>query len=177
LQRLSGVATLTRAFADRMKGTRCRLLDTRKTTPGHRVLEKEAVLLGGGVNHRMGLFDGILIKDNHLAAAGGIAVAVRRARSGAHALLRVEVEVDTLAQLEEVLALPVDMVLLDNMDVHKLRKAVALRDKRNPRVLLEASGGITLDNVGAIAQSGVDYLSVGALTHSARSVDIGLDAA
>jgi nicotinate-nucleotide pyrophosphorylase (carboxylating) len=177
MQRLSGVATLTRQFSERLAGTGCALLDTRKTTPGHRLLEKEAVVLGGGKNHRLGLYDGILIKDNHVAAAGGIAAAVRAARSGAHPLLRIEVEVDTLAQLEEALASPVDMVLLDNMDLPQLRRAVALRNARKPSVLLEASGGITLDNVWAIARSGVDYLSVGALTHSARSVDIGLDAA
>ena len=177
MQRLSGIATLTRQFSERLVGTQCALLDTRKTTPGHRILEKEAVLLGGGKNHRMGLYDGILIKDNHVAAAGGIGPAVRAARAGAHALLRIEVEVDTLAQLEEALEGMVDMVLLDNMNVPTLRRAVALRDARKPSVLLEASGGITLDNVWTIARSGVDYLSVGALTHSARSVDIGLDTA
>jgi nicotinate-nucleotide pyrophosphorylase (carboxylating) len=176
MQRLSGIATLTRQYSERLSGTRCALLDTRKTTPGHRILEKEAVLLGGGKNHRMGLSDGVLIKDNHVAAAGGIAPAVRAARAGAHALLRIEVEVDTLAQLEEALDSAADMVLLDNMDLAELRRAVALRDARKPAVLLEASGGITLDNVWAIARSGVDYLSVGAVTHSARSVDIGLDA-
>ncbi len=176
MQRLSGVATLTRKFSEQLAGTRCRLLDTRKTTPGHRILEKEAVVLGGGKNHRMGLFDGILIKDNHVAAAGGIGPAIRAARAGAHALLRIEVEVDTLDQLDEALGLPVDVVLLDNMDVHTLKKAVARRDAANPRILLEASGGITLENVSAIAKTGVDYLSVGALTHSARAVDIGLDA-
>jgi nicotinate-nucleotide pyrophosphorylase (carboxylating) len=176
MQRLSGVATLTRRFSERIAQTGCRLLDTRKTTPGHRVLEKEAVRLGGGQNHRMGLFDGVLIKDNHLAAAGGLAAAVLRARAGAHALLRIEVEVDSLAQLEVALALPVDIVLLDNMDVHTLASAVARRNAVNPRVLLEASGGITLDNVLETASTGVDYLSVGALTHSARAVDIGLDA-
>jgi nicotinate-nucleotide pyrophosphorylase (carboxylating) len=177
MQRLSGVATLTRQFSEQIAGTRCRLLDTRKTAPGHRLLEKEAVRLGGGKNHRMGLYDGVLIKDNHVAAAGGIVPAVVRARSGAHALLGIEVEVDTLAQLEEALALPVDVVLLDNMDIHSLKLAVARRDALNPRVLLEASGGITLKNVLAIARTGVDYLSVGALTHSARAVDIGLDIA
>jgi nicotinate-nucleotide pyrophosphorylase (carboxylating) len=176
MQRLSGVATLTRQFSQKLKGTRCALLDTRKTTPGHRLLEKQAVVLGGGKTHRMGLYDGILIKDNHVAAAGGISEAVHAARSGAHALLRIEVEVDTLAQLAEALDAPVDMVLLDNMDVPSLKRAVALRNARKPAVLLEASGGITLDNVWEIARSGVDYLSVGALTHSARSVDIGLDA-
>jgi nicotinate-nucleotide pyrophosphorylase (carboxylating) len=176
LQRLSGIATLTRKFSERLTGTGCQLLDTRKTTPGHRLLEKEAVLAGGGKNHRLGLYDGVLIKDNHVAAAGGITEAVRAARSGMHALLRIEVEVDTLAQLAEALGSPVDMVLLDNMDPVTLKRAVALRDARRPSVLLEASGGINLDNVWEIARSGVDYLSVGALTHSAPSVDIGLDA-
>jgi nicotinate-nucleotide pyrophosphorylase (carboxylating) len=176
LQRLSGIATLTRKFSERLTGTGCQLIDTRKTTPGHRLLEKEAVLAGGGKNHRLGLYDGVLIKDNHVAAAGGITEAVRAARSGMHALLRIEVEVDTLAQLAEALECPVDMVLLDNMDAATLKRAVALRDARRPSVLLEASGGINLDNVWEIARSGVDYLSVGALTHSAPSVDIGLDA-
>jgi len=176
LQRLSGVATLTRKFADALAGTSCRVLDTRKTTPGARVLEKAAVRAGGGTNHRMGLFDGVLIKDNHVAAAGSVAEAVRRARAGAHALLRVELEVDTLAQLEEAFALPVDIVLLDNMSLDQLREGVALRAARRPSLLLEASGGVRLETVRAIAETGVDFVSAGALTHSAKSVDIGLDA-
>jgi nicotinate-nucleotide pyrophosphorylase (carboxylating) len=176
LQRLSGIATLTGAFAKAIEGTGCRLLDTRKTSPGQRLLDKAAVLAGGGHNHRMGLFDGILIKDNHIAAAGGLSEAVTRARAGAHALLRIEVEVDSLAQLEEALALPVDVVLLDNMSLEDLRRAVERRNSLKPGVLLEASGGVRLENVRAIAETGVDFISSGALTHGARAVDIGLDA-
>ncbi len=176
LQRLCGVATLTRKFADALAGSPCRLLDTRKTTPGARGREKAAVRAGGGHNHRLGLFDGVLIKDNHVAAAGGVAEAVRRARAGAHALLRVELEVDSLAQLEEAFALPVDIVLLDNMTLEQLSEAVALRRAKRPSLLLEASGGVRLDTVRAIADTGVDFVSVGVLTHGARAVDLGLDA-
>ncbi len=176
LQRLSGIATLTRAFAKAIEGTGCRLLDTRKTSPGHRVLDKAAVRAGGGRNHRMGLFDGILIKDNHIAAAGGLSQAVQRARAGAHALLRIELEVDSLSQLEEALGLPVDIVLLDNMSLADLRTAVERRAIRKPGLLLEASGGVQLETVRAIAQTGVDFISAGMLTHGARAVDIGLDA-
>ena len=175
LQRLSGIATLTRAFAKAIEGTGCRLLDTRKTSPGHRLLDKAAVRAGGGRNHRMGLFDGILIKDNHIAAAGSLAEAVTRARAGAHALLRIEVEVDSLAQLEEAMGLPVDIVLLDNMSIADLRLAVERRSVRKPGLLLEASGGVRLENVRAIAETGVDFISAGVLTHGARAVDIGLD--
>ena len=177
LQRLSGVATLTRRFVERLEGTGCRLLDSRKTTPGHRLLEKAAVRAGGGHNHRMGLFDGILLKDNHLAAAGGLGPALLAARSRGGALLRIEVEVDTLAQLDEALALGVEIVLLDNFEPAALREAVARRNARSPRTLLEASGGVGLETVGEIARTGVDFASAGVLTHGARSVDIGLDAA
>ncbi len=175
LQRLSGVATLTAAYAQELAGTRCRLLDTRKTTPGWRALEKAAVRAGGGHNHRMGLFDGILIKDNHVAAAGGVRQAVEAARRGAGALLKVELEVDTLDQLREALALGVEVVLLDNMKPETLKAAVKLRDELSPRTLLEASGGVRRETVGAIARTGVDFVSAGALTHSAPAVDIGLD--
>ena len=176
LQRLAGIATLTRAFAKAIEGTGCRLLDTRKTSPGHRLLDKAAVRAGGGRNHRMGLFDGILIKDNHIAAAGGLSQAVQRARAGAHALLRVELEVDSLAQLDEALGLPVDIVLLDNMSLADLRTAVERRSIRRPGLPLEASGGVRLETVRAIAETGVDFISAGVLTHGARAVDIGLDA-
>lgn len=176
LQRLAGIATLTRAFAKAIEGTGCRLLDTRKTSPGQRQLDKAAVLAGGGRNHRMGLFDGILIKDNHIAAAGGLSQAVQRARAGAHALLRVELEVDSLAQLDEALGLPVDIVLLDNMSLADLRTAVERRSIRRPGLPLEASGGVRLETVRAIAETGVDFISAGVLTHGARAVDIGLDA-
>jgi nicotinate-nucleotide pyrophosphorylase (carboxylating) len=177
LQRLSGVATLTRRFVDAAAGFPARILDTRKTTPGWRLLEKCAVRAGGGTNHRTGLYDGILIKDNHLAGLGGD---VRRAVEAARAFpgnagLPVEVEVDTLDQLEVALAVRADIVLLDNMSVEQLRAAVARRDAAAPGVRLEASGGVTLSTVRDIAATGVDRISVGALTHSAAALDIGLD--
>jgi nicotinate-nucleotide pyrophosphorylase (carboxylating) len=177
LQRLSGVATLTRAFVDAAGGHRAQLLDTRKTTPGWRLLEKYAVRCGGGVNHRVGLYDGVLIKDNHLAGLGGD---VRRAVEAARAYpgnagLPVEVEVDTLEQLEHALAVRADIVLLDNMPPDLLRAAVARRDAVAPGVLLEASGGVNLRTVREIAATGVDRISVGALTHSAPALDVGLD--
>lgn len=177
LQRLSGVATLTTGFVSAVAGTRAKILDTRKTTPGWRLLEKYAVRCGGGANHRVGLYDGILIKDNHLAGLGGD---VRRAVEAARAYpgnagLPVEVEVDTLEQLEVALAVRADIVLLDNMTTDQLRTAVARRDAVAPGVLLEASGGVNLTTVRAIAETGVDRISVGALTHSAPALDIGLD--
>ncbi|HXG79496.1 MAG TPA: carboxylating nicotinate-nucleotide diphosphorylase, partial [Methyloceanibacter sp.] len=172
LNRLSGIATLTAAFVKAVEGTEARIACTRKTTPGLRVLEKYAVRAGGGVNHRFGLYDAALIKDNHIAAAGGIAEALRRFYAGRRHLVKVEVEVDTLDQLDEALKFPIDAVLLDNMDVETLKKAVKLAEGR---VLTEASGGITLDNVREIALTGVDLISVGALTHSARSLDSSLE--
>jgi nicotinate-nucleotide pyrophosphorylase (carboxylating) len=175
MQRLSGVATLTRRYVERLSGTGCQLLDTRKTTPGHRYLEKQAVRLGGGKNHRMGLFDGVLIKDNHIAAAGGLRRAVEAVRRSGPALLRVEVEVDDLSQLREALKIGAELVLLDNFDLNQLREAVALRDRLHPGTRLEASGGVSLGTVSAIASTGVDFVSAGALTHSAPSVDLGLD--
>ena len=171
LQRLSGVASLTRTFVSLVAGTGVTILDTRKTTPGLRRLEKAAVVHGGGCNHRYGLSDGILIKDNHIIAAGGITAAVRAARSG-NAMLRVEVEVDTLDQLDEALAAGADGLLLDNMGPDLLRAATA---KARGRAWTEASGGVNLSTVRALAECGVDYISIGALTHSAPSVDIGLD--
>jgi nicotinate-nucleotide pyrophosphorylase (carboxylating) len=172
LQRLSGIATLTRRMADALEGTSCRLLDTRKTTPLWRFLEKAAVAHGGGANHRYGLSDGILIKDNHVVAAGGVREAVRRARSLASHLLRIEVEVDTLGQLEEALDSGADIVLLDNFSLDMMRRAV---ERNHGKVLLEVSGGVALETVRAIAETGVDFVSCGALTHSARAIDIGLD--
>ena len=173
LQRLSGVATMTRRFVDAVAGTGATLVDTRKTTPGMRSLEKAAVRAGGGSNHRIGLFDGILIKDNHLAAVGGdVALAVRRARTGAPHTLRVEVEIDDLAQLEPAIAAGAHIVMLDNMDVRTMRSAV---ERTGGRVLLEASGGVRLETVRAIAETGVDLISVGALTHSAPALDISLE--
>jgi nicotinate-nucleotide pyrophosphorylase (carboxylating) len=176
VQRLSGVATLTARFVKAVQGTGAQILDTRKTTPGWRRLEKYAVTCGGGRNHRLGLFDSILIKDNHLAALrheapNAIAAAVQRARA-AYPRLKVEVEADTLEQVDQALAAGADSILLDNMDLGQLRQAV---QKCAGRVPTEASGGINLDTVGPIAQTGVNFISVGALTHSARAVDIGLD--
>jgi nicotinate-nucleotide pyrophosphorylase (carboxylating) len=175
-QRLSGVATLTARFVEAVAGTRARILDTRKTTPGWRQLEKYAVATGGGLNHRFGLFDRILIKDNHLAALrleppNPIAAAVRRARER-YPQLEVEVEADTLEQVEQALLARADIILLDNMTVENLRAAVWLV---NGRAKTEASGGVSIGSVRAIAETGVDFISVGALTHSARASDIALD--
>jgi nicotinate-nucleotide pyrophosphorylase (carboxylating) len=172
LGRLSGIATLTAAYVAAIEGTRARIVETRKTTPGLRALEKYAVRCGGGMNHRFGLYDAVLVKDNHIAAAGGLANTLKKLRVRLGHLVRIEVEVDTLDQLEEALRFPVDAVLLDNMDVETLTSAVALV---KGRVVTEASGGVTLENVGAIAKTGVDLISVGALTHSARSLDSSLE--
>ena len=171
LMRLCGVATITRRYAQALAGTKTRLLDTRKTTPGMRELEKAAVRAGGGFNHRGALFDGILVKDNHAAAAGGIGEAVRRARAQAHPLLKVEAEVSTPQHIEEALEAGADMLLLDNLDDDELRKAV---QQVRGRVPVEASGGMTLDRLPRVAATGVDYVSVGALTHSAPAVDLSL---
>ena len=178
LGRLCGIATLTRAYVEAVAGTGARIADTRKTTPGLRALEKHAVVCGGGVNHRFGLDDAILIKDNHVAVCGGVAQAVRRARAAAGHLMKVEVEVDGLDQLDQALALidegvGPDVVMLDNFGLNDLREAVA---RTAGRATLEASGGVTLQTVRAIAETGVDVISVGALTHSAPSLDVGLDA-
>jgi nicotinate-nucleotide pyrophosphorylase (carboxylating) len=170
LGRLSGIATLTRRYVDAVAGTGVAILDTRKTTPGLRVLEKHAVACGGGRNHRFGLDDGVLVKDNHLHAAGSVATAVERLRAAS--TLPVEIECDTLAQVEEALAAEVDAILLDNMTVDDLVAAVA---RVRGRARVEASGGITLENVRAIAETGIDEISVGALTHSARSLDLSLE--
>jgi nicotinate-nucleotide pyrophosphorylase (carboxylating) len=172
LGHLSGIASLTRAYVQAVDGTDARVVCTRKTTPGLRVLEKYAVRCGGGANHRFGLDDAVLIKDNHLAVAGGVRTAVERARAAVGHTVKIELEVDTLEQLEEGLAVGIDAVLLDNMDVAILRTAVALVDGR---CVTEASGGISLDNAASVAATGVDLLSVGALTHSAPSFDVSLD--
>ncbi len=174
LGRLSGIATLTRTYVRAVEGTKARIADTRKTTPGLRALEKYAVRCGGGMNHRYGLDDAILIKDNHVAACGGVGEAVRRARAFAGHLMKVEVEVDGLHQLAEALAEGPDVVMLDNFSLQDLREAVALTAGR---AVLEASGGVSLQTVRAMAETGVDVISVGALTHSAPSLDVGLDAA
>jgi len=171
LQRLSGIATMTRRYTEALAGTRTRLLDTRKTTPGMRALEKAAVRAGGGLNHRGALFDGILVKDNHAAVAGGIGEAVRRARAAAHPLFKVEAEVSTPEQIDDALRAGADMLLLDNLGDDELRRAV---QQVAGRVPLEASGGMTLDRLPRVAATGVDYVSVGALTHSAPAVDLSL---
>jgi nicotinate-nucleotide pyrophosphorylase (carboxylating) len=172
LGHLSGIASLTARYVAAVNGTKARIACTRKTTPGLRAFEKYAVRAGGGVNHRFGLYDAVLVKDNHIAAAGGLAEALTRVRMRSGHMVKIEVEVDSLAQLEQALGFPVDAVLLDNMDPAALTTAVALVDGR---VLTEASGGVNLDTVGKIAASGVDLISVGALTHSAPSLDLGLD--
>jgi nicotinate-nucleotide pyrophosphorylase (carboxylating) len=169
---MSGIATLTRRFVDAVAGTRARIVDTRKTTPGLRAFEKYAVRCGGGANHRSGLYDAVLIKDNHIVAAGGIEAAIAGARAHAGHTLKIEVEVDDLDALAKALAFPIDAVLLDNMAPETLRRAVAMVDGR---VVTEASGGITLESVRGIAESGVDLISIGVLTHSAPILDIGLD--
>jgi nicotinate-nucleotide pyrophosphorylase (carboxylating) len=169
LGRLCGIATLTRLFVDAVAGTGATILDTRKTTPGLRQLEKAAVRCGGGTNHRLGLHDGILVKDNHLRLAGSIAVAVERARAVG---LPVEVECETLDQVRAALDVGVDRILLDNMTPSRLSEAVAIVQGR---AKLEASGGVTLENVRSIAETGVDYISIGALTHSARALDVSLE--
>ena len=175
LQRLSGTATFTRKYVEAIEGTGARILDTRKTTPGLKLLEKYAVRCGGGMNHRLTLGDGVLLKENHLAAAGGIRPAVEAARRIAPNLIKIEVEVETLGQLKACLDLPdVDGVLLDNMTLDQLREAVALRDRSGRRLFLEASGNITLERARAVAATGVDFLSVGALTHSAPAADLSL---
>ena len=173
LGRLSGIATLTRAHVDAVAGTGARIADTRKTTPGLRALEKHAVAMGGGLNHRFGLDDAILIKDNHIAVCSGVGEAIRRARAHAGHLMKIEVEVDGLHQLDEALAERPDVVMLDNFSLDDLRAAVA---RAKGQVVLEASGGVNLQTVRAIAETGVDVISVGALTHSAPSLDVGLDA-
>ncbi len=172
LQRLSGIATNTRSHVEETKGLDVRLVDTRKTTPGWRMLEKYAVRVGGADNHRMGLFDGILIKDNHIAAAGGIDSAVARARAGAPHMLRIEVEASDMEQVAQALEAGADIIMLDNMDVDQIRQAVNIIDKK---ALVEVSGGVTKKRIKILAQAGVNILSCGALTHAARSMDISMN--
>jgi nicotinate-nucleotide pyrophosphorylase (carboxylating) len=171
LQRMSGIATLTHRFVEAVRGTGAVILDTRKTAPGLRLLDKWAVRLGGGQNHRAGLYDMVLIKDNHIAAVGTISEAVARVRAGDPRQRAIEVEVKNLAELEEALALKLDRILLDNMSLAEMREAVRLAGGRTP---LEASGNVDLENVAAIAAAGVDYISIGKLTHSAAALDISL---
>jgi nicotinate-nucleotide pyrophosphorylase (carboxylating) len=175
LQRLSGTATLTRGFVKAVEGTGAKILDTRKTTPGLKVLEKYAVRCGGGFNHRLTLGDGVLLKENHIAAAGGIRPAVESARKVSPNLIKIEVEAETLEQVGACLAIPeVDGVLLDNMTDEQMREAVLLRDASGRRVFLEASGNLSLERARSAAETGVDFLSVGALTHSAPAADLSL---
>jgi nicotinate-nucleotide pyrophosphorylase (carboxylating) len=171
LTHLSGIATATARLVERVRHTKARILDTRKTTPGLRLIEKYAVACGGGQNHRIGLYDAILIKDNHIAVASGVGEAIRRARAHAPGV-KLEIEVGSLAELDEALAERPDIILLDNMPVETMRTAV---DRVAGRALLEASGNITLATVQAVAETGVDYISSGAITHSAPALDIGLD--
>ncbi|MFZ2489280.1 MAG: carboxylating nicotinate-nucleotide diphosphorylase [Anaerolineae bacterium] len=172
LQRMSGIATLTRRYVDAVAGTRAVILDTRKTAPGLRVLDKWAVRLGGGMNHRIGLYDMAMLKDNHIAAVGSITEAVRRVRAGDDRHRPIEVEVTTLTQLREALTLPIDRILLDNMSLEMMREAVEIAAGHIP---LEASGNVNLQTVAAIAATGVDFISSGALTHSVKALDISLD--
>lgn len=177
LQRLSGIATKTREFLAAVEGIPQppRIVDTRKTTPGLRMLEKYAVRIGGGHNHRYGLFDAVLLKDNHIKAAGGVSEAVRRARAQVPHTMRVEIEVETMSQVDEAIASGADIIMLDNMSPSMMREAVDRIRADSPRTVIEASGGVSLETVRTIAETGVDVISVGALTHSVKSLDISLD--
>lgn len=172
LQRLSGIATLTRQYVKKIEGKKAKIVDTRKTTPGFRALEKYAVTVGGGKNHRFGLYDGILIKDNHIAAVGNITEAVKRARESAPHTLKIEVETENLEQVKEAVFAGADIIMLDNMDIETMLEAVRLI---NGRAVIEASGGVNLETVRDIAETGVDLISVGAITHSARAMDISME--
>jgi len=171
MQRMSGIATITSKYVREVESTRARILDTRKTTPGLRALEKYAVTVGGGFNHRFGLYDGILIKDNHIAAAGGIKNAIEAARENAPHTLKIEVECEGIKDVKEALKAKADIIMLDNMDIPEMKAAVKLINKR---ALVEASGNMTLKRVRSVAETGVDFISVGAITHSAPSVDISM---
>lgn len=171
LQRMSGIATLTARYKEAVAGTAAKVVDTRKTTPGLRQLEKYAVRVGGGSNHRTGLYDAVLIKENHIAAAGGISIAVERARAFVPHTMKIEVETESLDQVAEALAAGADIIMLDNMDLETMRRAVVMIDGRS---LCEASGGVSLETIAAIAATGVNIISVGALTHSARAMDISM---
>jgi len=171
LQRMCGIATLTSRYVQAVSGTKARIVDTRKTTPGLRELEKYSVRVGGGINHRTGLYDGVLIKENHIAAAGGIAEAISRARAYIPHTLKIEIETETPGQVQEALAAGADIIMLDNMDCETMRHCVGMI---NGRALVEASGGVNLDTVRAIAETGVDIISIGALTHSPRAMDISM---
>jgi nicotinate-nucleotide pyrophosphorylase (carboxylating) len=175
MQRLSGIATRTNQFVQALENLPVRLVDTRKTTPGHRMLEKYAVRVGGGYNHRFGLYDAVMIKDNHIKGSGGIELAVRAARAGIPHTMKIEVEVESFDQLEQALAAGADIIMLDNMDNERMREAVRRIRTAAPHVLIEASGSVTLDTLASIARTGVDVISVGRLTYSVQSLDISLD--
>jgi len=177
LGRLSGIATVTARCVSAVEGTRARILDTRKTTPGLRILEKDAVRAGGGHNHRFGLSDGVLIKDNHIKAAGGVTAAITAARHVAPHLLKIEIECETQAEVLEALAAGADVILLDNMDIEMMRNAVEIVHRNGPGVLIEASGniGTSPERLAAVAATGVDFISLGALTHSAPNFDVALE--
>jgi nicotinate-nucleotide pyrophosphorylase (carboxylating) len=175
LQRLSGIATVARTYAQALEGSPTRLLDTRKTLPGYRALDKYAVAMGGGANHRMGLYDMVLVKDNHAEACGSVRSAVEKVHAHYAGKYTVEAEVRTLAELETLLDAPVDIVLLDNMDDATLKEAIAMARDRAPRLKLEASGNMDLERARRIRDFGLDYISVGALTHSVKALDISLD--
>ncbi|GGG10463.1 carboxylating nicotinate-nucleotide diphosphorylase [Paenibacillus aceti] len=175
LQRLSGIATRTRSFVDALEGLPVRLVDTRKTTPGHRMLEKYAVRMGGGANHRFGLYDAVMIKDNHIKGAGGIAQAVSRARANIPHTMTIEVETESLEQVKEALAAGADIIMLDNMAPKLMKEAVSLIKSKALHVTVEASGNVSLQTIHGIAESGVDVISVGRLTYSFESLDISLD--
>jgi len=174
LQRLSGIATLTNEYVKTVKGLRTGIADTRKTAPGLRFFDKYAVKTGKGTNHRFGLFDGVLIKDNHIAAAGGVAKAVKLARGKAHHLLKIEIEVKNLKEVREAVSAGADIIMLDNMQPDRTKKAVDIIRKNAPSITIEASGNVSLENVRKIAETGVDLISIGALTHSAQAADISL---
>jgi nicotinate-nucleotide pyrophosphorylase (carboxylating) len=171
LQRMSGIATLTKAYVEKLAGSTVKILDTRKTTPNMRIFEKYAVKIGGGCNHRYNLSDGVLIKENHISAAGGIKEAVNIIRANVSFVKKIEVEVETLEQINEALEVGADIIMLDNMDLEAMKKAVEMINKR---ALIEASGNITLDNILEVAGTGVDYISVGALTHSSKVLDLSM---
>lgn len=173
-QRMSGIAALTREYVDAVKGLKVKIVDTRKTAPGLRLFDKYAVRTGGGENHRYGLYDGVLIKDNHIAAVGGIGRAVKLARAGAHHLLKIEVEAGSISEVKEALKAGADAIMLDNMPVDKMKKAVHLIRNYDSDIIIEASGNMNLDSVRTVAETGVDLISVGALTHSAPAADVSL---
>jgi nicotinate-nucleotide pyrophosphorylase (carboxylating) len=175
MQRLSGIATKTNQYVQALEGSKVRLVDTRKTTPGHRLLEKYAVRVGGGYNHRFGLYDAVMIKDNHIKGAGGITIAIESARKAIPHTMKIEVEVESFPQLKEALTARPDIIMLDNMQPSDMRKAVDIIKNEAPHILVEASGMVTLETIKAIADAGVDVISVGRLTYSVQALDISLD--